>query len=375
MQLLGNGYEVAKMAQFNVPIHILNVSMVKNGILDVLLLIVYFGRGEGRISMQNKEVEAAQDDHLAKPQNRYSLRRATPEDLQTAFQLVEEYFREVGVLVRDTRTEFANHLRSNKGGVWLAIDRGQPIGCIVLQPLVSVPRSGEIKRLYVRASYRRQGLADRLLGALEQYAVRLPYEWLYLDTKDDLHSAIRFYRRHGYKRCGRYNSNPQATIFMRKRLVAVSSATRIKDAASSDHGQSTVLIRSFQSEDAVDFRLLNEEWITRHFRLEEKDSRTLSDPGQYILLPGGYIAMAMVQEEAVGCCALIRLDDTSFEVAKMAVTPAWQGQGLGRKLLEHVIQHARELKASVYTWKRTADWCRRFDSTNHSGFAISLANG
>jgi putative acetyltransferase len=318
---------------------------VKNGILDVLLLIVYFGRGKGRISMQNKEVEAAQHDNLATPQNSYSVRRATPEDLQTAFQLVEEYFREVGVLVRDTRTEFANHLRSNKGGVWLAIDRGQPIGCIVLHSLASVARSGEIKRLYVRASYRRQGLADRLLGALEQYAVRLPYEWLYLDTKDDLHSAIRFYRRHGYERCGRYNSNPQATIFMRKRLVAVSSATRIKDAASSDYGQSAVLIRSFQSEDAVDFRLLNEEWITRHFRLEEKDSRTLSDPGQYILSPGGYIAMAMVQQEAVGCCALIRLDDTSFEVAKMAVTPAWQGQGLGRKLLEHVIQHARELKA------------------------------
>ena len=55
--------------------------------------------------------------------------------------------------------------------------------------------------------------------------------------------------------------------------------------------------------------------------------------------------MAMVQKEAVGCCALIRLDDTSFEVAKMAVTLAWQRHGLGRKLLEHVIQHARELKA------------------------------
>src|SRR5258708_12070917 len=166
MQLLGNGYEVAKMAQFNVPIHILNVSMVKNGILDVLLLIVYFGGGEGRISMQKKEVEAAQDDHLAKPQNRYSLRRATPEDLQTAFQLVEEYFREVGVLVRDTRTEFANHLRSNKGGVWLAIDRGRPLGCIGLDSLPSVPRTDEINRLYVHPSYPHRRMSDRLLALL-----------------------------------------------------------------------------------------------------------------------------------------------------------------------------------------------------------------
>src|SRR5258708_16063249 len=91
---------------------------------------------------------------------------------------------------------------------------------------------------------------------------------------------------------------------MRKRLVAVSSATRIKDTASLDHGQSTVLISSFQSEDAVDFRLLNEEWINRHFRLEEKDSLTLSDPGQYILLPPVYLSIPMLLYTPHGTSAL-----------------------------------------------------------------------
>jgi GNAT superfamily N-acetyltransferase len=168
---------------------------------------------------------------------------------------------------------------------------------------------------------------------------------LYLDTKDDLDPAIRFYQRHGYKRCGRYNNNPQATIFMRKRLVDDSSEPPIRGVADSGYDGSTVSIRSFRSEDANDFRRLNEEWITRYFGLEEKDSRTLNDPGKYILAPGGYIAMAFVGRDAVGCCALIRLDDTSFEVAKMAVTPSWQGRGLGRKLLEHVISEARQLEA------------------------------
>ena len=41
---------------------------------------------------------------------------------------------------------------------------------------------------------------------------------VYLDTKDDLHAAIRLYDQLGYERCERYNDNPQATIFMRKRL-------------------------------------------------------------------------------------------------------------------------------------------------------------
>jgi putative acetyltransferase len=47
----------------------------------------------------------------------------------------------------------------------------------------------------------------------------------------------------------------------------------------------------------------------------------------------------------VGCSALIHLEDDVFEVAKMAVSPAWQGRGLGRKILEHVIQKARDLGA------------------------------
>jgi putative acetyltransferase len=274
--------------------------------------------------MQNEETMVAGDDNPATTQNGYSIRRATPEDLPIAFALAQEYFEEVDVVVRDTKEEFAGYLQSADSGVWLAFAGKQPIGCIVLHRLGSLPGSGEIKRLYVRASHRRRGLADRLLRALERSAIQLSYEWLYLDTKDDLDQAIRFYERHGYERCGRYNSNPQATIFMRKRLV---------------------LIRSFRSEDANDFRRLNEEWITRYFRLEEKDSRTLNDPGKYILASGGYIAMALVEKTAVGCCALIRLDNRSFEVAKMAVTPSWQGRGLGRKLLEHVIDAARQLQA------------------------------
>jgi GNAT superfamily N-acetyltransferase len=295
--------------------------------------------------MQNEETVVAADGEFPSTRNGYSIRRATLEDLPIAFALVEEYFEEIDVVVRDGKEQFAAYIQSGDGGVWLAFAGEQPVGCIVLHGLGSQAKIGEIKRLYVRASHRRKGLADRLLRALEQNAIQLSYEWLYLDTKDDLDPAIRFYQRHGYKRCGRYNNNPQATIFMRKRLVDDSSEPPIRGVADSGYDGSTVSIRSFRSEDANDFRRLNEEWITRYFGLEEKDSRTLNDPGKYILAPGGYIAMAFVGRDAVGCCALIRLDDTSFEVAKMAVTPSWQGRGLGRKLLEHVISEARQLEA------------------------------
>jgi len=57
-----------------------------------------------------------------------------------------------------------------------------------------------------------------LLVALEQYAEASSYEWLYLDSKDDLKAALRFYDRHGYEACERYNHNEQATVFLRKAL-------------------------------------------------------------------------------------------------------------------------------------------------------------
>ncbi len=44
------------------------------------------------------------------------------------------------------------------------------------------------------------------------------YEWLYLDTTDDMVAAQRFYAALGYELTTRYNDNPQATIFMRKDL-------------------------------------------------------------------------------------------------------------------------------------------------------------
>ena len=57
-----------------------------------------------------------------------------------------------------------------------------------------------------------------LLAALEQFAASAGYEWLYLDSAPGMDTAIRFYRRNGYKPCSRYNDNPQANIYLRKKI-------------------------------------------------------------------------------------------------------------------------------------------------------------
>jgi len=121
---------------------------------------------------------------------------------------------------------------------------------------------------------------------------------------------------------------------------------------------SPVEIRRFQPGDEASFKRLNEEWIVRHFALEDTDREVLGDPVRYILEPGGEIWFACAGDEAVGCCALIREEAGIREepgireeaavylVAKMGVTEAYQGQGIGRRLLEEVIAGAKEMGAS-----------------------------
>src|ERR1700678_3439884 len=80
-----------------------------------------------------------------------------------------------------------------------------------------------------------------------------------------------------------------------------------------------VVIREFAPGDEMDFRRLNEEWITRHFTLEPKDVSALADPRGSILENGGRIFLAVQGGKAVGCCALLAMGGGEFEVAKMGV--------------------------------------------------------
>jgi GNAT superfamily N-acetyltransferase len=107
-----------------------------------------------------------------------------------------------------------------------------------------------------------------------------------------------------------------------------------------------VTIREFLQGDEVDFRRLNEEWITRYFALEPKDEYALADPQRTILDGGGRIFFAVRDGEAVGCCALLAMVPCEFEVAKMAVTESAQRAGVGRRLLEEAIAAARTAGAT-----------------------------
>jgi len=95
------------------------------------------------------------------------------------------------------------------------------------------------------------------------------------------------------------------------------------------------------------FRKFNEAWITKWFKMEAADYKALDDPKGYILDKGGYIAVALYNDEPAGVCALIKMNDPEydFELAKMAVSPAAQGKNIGFLLGKAVIEKAKLLGA------------------------------
>lgn len=80
---------------------------------------------------------------------------------------------------------------------------------------------GELKRFYVRPSFRGHGLGRRLLRAVEAEAVRRQCPALRLETGTLQPEAIEMYRSDGYVTrppFGQYEQNP-LSVFMEKTLV------------------------------------------------------------------------------------------------------------------------------------------------------------
>jgi GNAT superfamily N-acetyltransferase len=149
-----------------------------------------------------------------------SVFRASVAHAEDLVSLIEEYYEAVSVVLRDSPDEIlANYVRNRKAGAWIAYVGTGAVGCVLYRPLPSMGAAGEVKRMYVRPPFRRRGVAQALLDRLERFAASEDVEWVYLDTVEEARAAVGFYGRNGYVRCPRYNDNPQATVFMCKRLV------------------------------------------------------------------------------------------------------------------------------------------------------------
>lgn len=131
--------------------------------------------------------------------------------------LFEEYSKGLGIDLcfqgfdRELR-ELPGDYRQPGGVLLLALVDGQAAGCCALRPLKNdvYPNTAEMKRLYVRSSFRGKGIGKRLVAHVLNSAKSLGYTSVLLDTLQSMEEARALYKQLGFVEIPAYYTNPIA---------------------------------------------------------------------------------------------------------------------------------------------------------------------
>ena len=104
----------------------------------------------------------------------------------------------------------------------------------------------------------------------------------------------------------------------------------------------TVEIIPFNPKYAKDFAALNIEWLEKYFVVEPHDVELLERCEETIINQGGYIFFARSGDTIAGTFSLIKMEEHIYELGKMAVSPKFQGQKIGQKLMDYCINFSQE---------------------------------
>jgi putative acetyltransferase len=107
-----------------------------------------------------------------------------------------------------------------------------------------------------------------------------------------------------------------------------------------------VEIIAYENKYQQDFYKLNVAWLDKYNLTESHDLAILNDPKGMIIDKGGFIWLAKEGNIIVGSAAIIKENDTTYELAKMAVDDAYKGKGISKLLLETCISKAKALGAT-----------------------------
>jgi GNAT superfamily N-acetyltransferase len=105
--------------------------------------------------------------------------------------------------------EFYNQFNSLKkiNNVVVAFQNEQAIGCGAFRKFDA--NTVEIKRMYVKATYRGSGVANTVLSSLEQWASEEGFTKCVLETGNRQIDAIKFYKKSGYRSIPNYGQYAQ----------------------------------------------------------------------------------------------------------------------------------------------------------------------
>jgi GNAT superfamily N-acetyltransferase len=81
--------------------------------------------------------------------------------------------------------------------------------------------SAELKRMFVLPEFRRQGVAQKILNALEQWAHELGHTTCVLETGKNQPEAIQLYKKYGFQIIPNYGQyeNVENSVCMKKKII------------------------------------------------------------------------------------------------------------------------------------------------------------
>lgn len=175
-----------------------------------------------RAGARADELVAAMD-LIATLLNRDQLQiRQSDPDSPEALACQQAYFDEILARVAIARPEYfplpdpgADSYRPPKGRFLIAWSDDLPVACVALRALEG--KTAEVKRLWVHASARGQGLSRKMMARVEDEARAMGYERLRLDTNSALTEAIALYSATGWTDIPPYTT-PPADVWMEKAL-------------------------------------------------------------------------------------------------------------------------------------------------------------
>jgi len=141
----------------------------------------------------------------------------TTDDLQEVRKLFVEYQSSLGLSLcfqnfDDELTALPGDYAPPDGCLLIAVYQEEVAGCVALRKFVD--GVCEMKRLYIRPQYRGLKIGKALAEAVIQYARRVGYARMRLDTLPKLKAALSLYRSLGFEEITPYHDYPMQAIFM-----------------------------------------------------------------------------------------------------------------------------------------------------------------
>jgi ribosomal protein S18 acetylase RimI-like enzyme len=132
----------------------------------------------------------------------------------------------------------------------------------------------------------------------------------------------------------------------------------------------SIIIKPFQPNDQQAARALILAGLTAHWsRLDPDKNPDLDDIASSYA--NATFLVAYRGDELVGTGALVPLSPTTAEIKRMSVTAKYQRQGIGRLLLDHLINLARADGYHHIQLETTATWQQAISFYQKAGFVLT----